>query len=63
MALAVEEKRGLIDRFKLHETDTGSPEIQVALLTQRISHLNEHFKIHRKDHLQKGTAEVGWAAT
>jgi len=50
VALAVEEKRGLIDRFKLHETDTGSPEIQVALLTQRISHLNEHFKIHRKDH-------------
>ena len=50
MALAVEEKKVLIDRFKLHETDTGSPEIQIALLTQRISHLNEHFKIHRKDH-------------
>ena len=50
MGLAVEEKKVLIDRFKLHETDTGSPEIQVALLTQRISHLNEHFKIHRKDH-------------
>ena len=50
MALAVEEKKVLIERFKLHETDTGSPEIQIALLTQRISHLNEHFKIHRKDH-------------
>ena len=50
MALAVEEKKALIDRFKLHETDTGSPEIQIALLTQRISQLNEHFKIHRKDH-------------
>jgi small subunit ribosomal protein S15 len=50
VALAVEEKKVLIDRFKLHETDTGSPEIQIALLTQRISHLNEHFKIHRKDH-------------
>ena len=50
MGLAVEEKKVLIDRFKLHETDTGSPEIQVALLTERISHLNEHFKIHRKDH-------------
>ncbi|MBW1677559.1 MAG: 30S ribosomal protein S15 [Deltaproteobacteria bacterium] len=50
MALAVEEKKTLIDRFKLHETDTGSPEIQIALLTQRISQLNEHFKIHRKDH-------------
>ena len=50
VALAVEEKKALIDRFKLHETDTGSPEIQIALLTQRISQLNEHFKIHRKDH-------------
>ncbi|MBW1859148.1 MAG: 30S ribosomal protein S15 [Deltaproteobacteria bacterium] len=50
MGLAVEEKKVLIDRFKLHESDTGSPEIQIALLTQRISHLNEHFKIHRKDH-------------
>jgi small subunit ribosomal protein S15 len=50
VALAVEEKKALIDRFKLHETDTGSPEIQIALLTHRISQLNEHFKIHRKDH-------------
>ena len=50
MALAVEEKKALIERFKLHETDTGSPEVQVALLTQRISQLNEHFRIHRKDH-------------
>ena len=50
MGLAVEEKKVLIDRFKLHESDTGSPEIQIALLTQRISHLNEHFKVHRKDH-------------
>ena len=50
MALAVEEKKALIDQFKLHETDTGSPEIQIALLTQRISYLNEHFKTHRKDH-------------
>ncbi len=50
VALAVEEKKVLIDKFKLHETDTGSPEIQIALLTQRISHLNEHFKVHRKDH-------------
>ena len=50
MALAVEKKKVLIDKFKLHSTDTGSPEIQIALLTQRINHLNEHFKIHRKDH-------------
>lgn len=50
MALAVEQKKVLIDKFKLHETDTGSPEIQIALLSQRINHLNDHFKIHRKDH-------------
>ena len=50
MGLAVEEKKVLIDRFRLHDTDTGSPEIQIALLTERISYLNEHFKIHRKDH-------------
>ncbi len=50
MALAVEKKTGLIDRFKLHETDTGSPEVQVALLTHRINYLNGHFKIHKKDH-------------
>ena len=60
MALAVEEKKAVIDRFKLHETDTGSPEIQIALLTQRISQLNEHFKIHRKDHhFEKGLAKSG----
>ena len=50
MALAAEQKKALIDQFKLHDTDTGSPEIQIALLTQRINHLNEHFKVHRKDH-------------
>ena len=54
MALAVEEKKALIDRFKLHETDTGSPEIQIALLTERINQLNEHFKIHKKDHHSRG---------
>jgi small subunit ribosomal protein S15 len=45
-----EEKRKLIDKFKLHETDTGSPEVQVGLLTHRISSLTEHLKIHQKDH-------------
>lgn len=50
MALAAEQKKALIDQFKLHDADTGSPEIQIALLTQRINHLNEHFKVHRKDH-------------
>lgn len=50
MVLTTENKQDVIDRFKLHETDTGSPEVQVALLTQRISYLTEHLKIHKKDH-------------
>ena len=40
----------MIERFKLHEADTGSPEVRVGLLTQRISYLTEHLKIHKKDH-------------
>ena len=50
MAFAAEKKGELIGQFKLHETDTGSPEVQIALLTHRISYLNEHFKVHKKDH-------------
>jgi len=50
VTLAVEEKRAVIEQFKLHDSDTGSPEVQIALLTQRINHLNGHFKIHTKDH-------------
>jgi small subunit ribosomal protein S15 len=45
-----QDKKKLIDKFKLHETDTGSPEVQVGLLTYRISSLTEHLKIHKKDH-------------
>jgi len=45
-----ERKKQIMDRYKLHDKDTGSPEVQVALLTQRINHLNEHLKIHKKDH-------------
>jgi len=45
-----EEKKRLIDKFKLHESDTGSPEVQVGLLTHRISYLTEHLKMHKKDH-------------
>jgi len=45
-----EEKKRLIDKFKLHESDTGSPEVQVGLLTHRISYLTEHLKVHNKDH-------------
>lgn len=50
MALAQEEKRSLRDDYGLHETDTGSPEVQVALLTTRINGLTEHFRTHAKDH-------------
>ena len=39
-----------ISEHRLHETDTGSPEVQVALLTERINHLTEHLKVHKKDH-------------
>jgi small subunit ribosomal protein S15 len=45
-----ENKKELIDRFKMHETDTGSPEVQIGLLTHRILYLTEHLKIHKKDH-------------
>ena len=43
-------KSQIIDAYKLHDKDTGSPEVQIALLTERINHLNEHLKIHKKDH-------------
>jgi len=50
MPLTVDKKKGLIVQFRVHEGDTGSPEVQIALLTERISHLTEHFKTHAKDH-------------
>ena len=50
MVFSSEEKKRLIDKFKLHESDTGSPEVQVGLLTHRISYLTEHLKVHKKDH-------------
>ncbi len=50
MVFTSEEKKKLIERFKLHESDTGSPEVQVGLLTYRIKYLTEHLKVHKKDH-------------
>lgn len=44
------EKTKIIEEFKLHESDTGSPEIQIAILTHRINRLTEHLKVHKKDH-------------
>ena len=50
MPLPVEKKRNLIEQFRVHDGDTGSPEVQIALLTERINGLTEHFKQHTKDH-------------
>ena len=48
--LMTEEKKKIINDFETHEKDTGSPEVQIAILTKQISELTEHLKIHRKDH-------------
>ncbi|MFQ5521246.1 MAG: 30S ribosomal protein S15 [Candidatus Methylomirabilia bacterium] len=50
MPLAVEKKRSLIQQFRLHEGDTGSPDVQIALLSERIQSLSDHFRLHPKDH-------------
>ncbi len=50
MALAAEQKKQIIEKYKLHESDTGSPEVQIAILTERINYLTEHLKTHKKDH-------------
>jgi small subunit ribosomal protein S15 len=50
MALAVEVKQQVINRHRTHKSDTGSPEVQVALLSNRIQQLTDHFKAHKKDH-------------
>ena len=50
MPVAKERKEKIVSDYKLHDSDTGSPQVQVALLTQRIVELTEHFKIHKKDH-------------
>ncbi len=48
--LDVEKRKGIISSYRLHEKDTGSPEVQIALLSARIEYLTEHFKAHKKDH-------------
>jgi small subunit ribosomal protein S15 len=50
VSLNVEEKKEIIEQFKRHEGDTGSPDVQVAILTKRINDLTEHFNVHKKDH-------------
>jgi small subunit ribosomal protein S15 len=55
MALDAEQKKIIIDGYKTHDSDTGSPEVQVAILTKRINDLTEHFKTHTKDfHSRRG---------
>lgn len=48
--LATDRKQEIIEKFKKHEGDTGSPEVQIALLSERITYLTEHFRTHKKDH-------------
>jgi small subunit ribosomal protein S15 len=49
MALPKEVKKGVISKFQVHEKDSGSPEVQIALLTERINQLAKHFQVHKKD--------------
>ena len=59
MALAKEEKQKILEKFKTADNDTGSPEVQVAILTTRITNLSEHFKTHKKDnHSRRGLLKL-----
>lgn len=53
MALSQDNKQQIIDKYKLHDKDSGSAEVQIALLTERIRLLTEHFQIHKKDHASR----------
>ena len=50
LSLTVERKTEIVDTYKTHQTDTGSPEVQIAILSEKIAYLTEHFKVHAKDH-------------
>jgi small subunit ribosomal protein S15 len=50
MSLAKEQKENIINNYRLHDSDTGSPEVQIALISERITVLNSHFQTHKKDH-------------
>ncbi len=59
MPLEPGAKQGVIEEYRQHQTDTGSPEVQVALITQRISYLSNHFKTHKKDfHSRRGLLKL-----
>lgn len=53
MALSQDQKQQIIDKYKLHDKDSGSAEVQIALLTERIRLLTEHFQVHKKDHASR----------
>jgi len=53
MPLTRESKATLLERHRVHPKDTGSPEVQIALLSERIAYLNEHFRVHRRDHASR----------
>ena len=53
MSITDDRKQEVIGEYRTHESDTGSPEVQVAILTERIRHLTEHLKLHRKDHASR----------
>ena len=53
MSITTEKTRELIETYRTHDSDTGSPEVQVALLSERIANLTEHFKSHHKDHASR----------
>ena len=50
MSLTAERKTEIVDSYRTHNTDTGSPEVQIAILSEKITYLTEHFKVHAKDH-------------
>lgn len=59
MSTSKEKKQEIIEQHRLHETDTGSPEVQISLLTERINHLTEHLKVHKKDfHSRRGLLKM-----
>ena len=59
MSITDEKKQELISSYKVHESDTGSPEVQIAILTERIRNLTEHFKVHKKDfHSRRGLLKM-----
>jgi small subunit ribosomal protein S15 len=53
MSLTKDDKQSIIGKFKIHEEDSGSPEVQVALLTERIRYLTDHFRVHKRDHASR----------